>query len=97
MVVNAIEGQVLTEFKLKDVLAYGLQQTRADLKRIQRLRPPAIYREKHHDILQAVTELELLGRELRQARMQPPEGLLQERLAGIQGRLEEALLAIERF
>jgi hypothetical protein len=97
VVVNAIEGQVLAEFELKDVLAYGLQQTRADLKRIQRLRPPAMYREKHHDILQAVTELELLGRELRLARMQPPEGLLQERLARIQGRLEEALLAIDRF
>src|SRR5439155_25989835 len=45
VVVNAVEGQVLTEFELKDVLAYGLQQTRADLKRMQRLRPPAMYRE----------------------------------------------------
>ena len=97
VVVNAVEGQVLTEFELKDVLAYGLQQTRADLKRMQRLRPPAMYREKHYDILQAVTELEFLGRELRLARMQPPEGLLQARLARIQGRLEEDLLAIERF
>jgi len=97
VVVNAIEGQVLTEFELKDVLAYGLQQTRADLKRIQRLRPPAMYRERHRDILQAVMELELLGRELRLARMQPPEGLLRERLARIQGSLEEALLAIEKF
>src|SRR5438270_877663 len=89
--------QVLTELELKDVLAYGLQQTRADLKRIQRLRPPAMYREKHNDILQAVTELELLGRELRLARMQPPQGLLQDRLARIQGRLEEDLLAIDKF
>ena len=97
VVVNAVEGQVLTEFRLKDVLAYGLQQTRADLKRIQRLRPPAMYREKHYDILQAVTELELLGRELRLARMQPPEALLQDRLARIQGRLEEDLLAIDKF
>jgi hypothetical protein len=97
VVVNAIEGQVLTEFKLKDVLAYGLQQTRADLKRIQRLRPPAMYREKHRDIRQAVMELELLGRELRLARMQPPEGLLQDRLGRIQRRLEEDLIAIDKF
>jgi len=97
VVVNAIEGQVLTEFKLKDVLAYGLQQTRADLKRIQRLRPPAMYREKHRDILLAVMELELLGRELSLARMQPPEGLLQDRLARIQRRLEEDLVAIDKF
>ena len=94
---NAIEGQVLTEFELKDVLAYGLRQTRGDLKRIQRLRPPARYQERHNDILQGATELELLGRELRQARVQPPEGQLQERLAGIQGRLEEALHAVDRF
>jgi len=97
VVVNAIEGQVLTEFKLKDVLAYGLQQTRADLRRIQRLRPPAMYREKHRDILQAVMELELLGRELSLARMQPPEGLLQDRLARIERRLEEDLVAIDKF
>ena len=95
--VNAIEGQVLTEFELKDVLAYGLRQTRGDLKKIQRLRPPLRYHDRHQDILQAATELELLGRELRLARMQPPEGLLQERLAGIQGRLEEALLAVDKF
>jgi hypothetical protein len=97
VMVNAIEGQVLTEFELKDVLAYGLRQTRGDLKRIQRLRPPARYQERHNDILQAATELELLGRELRLARIQPPEGLLQERVAGIQGRLEEALLAVDKF
>ena len=97
VVVNAVEGQILTEFRLKDVLAYGLQQTRADLKRIQRLRPPAMYREKHRDILLAVMELELLGRELSLARMQPPEGLLQDRLARIQRRLEEDLVAIDKF
>jgi hypothetical protein len=79
------------------VLAYGLRQTRGDLKRIQRLRPPARYQERHNDILQAATELELLGRELRLARIQPPEGLLQERLGGIQGRLEAALIAVDRF
>ena len=56
-----------------------------------------MYREKHRDILQGVTELESLGRELRLARMQPPEGLLQERLARIQGRLEETLIAIDKF
>ena len=56
-----------------------------------------MYREKHRDILLAVMELELLGRELSLARMQPPEGLLQDRLARIQRRLEEDLVAIDKF
>lgn len=97
VMVNAIEGQVLTQFELKDVLAYGLRQTKAGLNRLQRLRPPDMYKERQREIIQAVMDLELLGRELSLARMQPPEGVLQERLAGIQGRLEESLHAVDNL
>jgi hypothetical protein len=97
VVINAIEGQVLTEFALKDVLGYGLQQTRADLKRLQRLTPPDAYQSKQHDVVQAVADLERLAKELSMLRMQPPAGMLQERLADIETRLEETLHAVDNM
>jgi hypothetical protein len=97
VVVNAIEGQVLTEFALKDVLGYGLQQTRADLKRLLRLTPPDAYQLKQHDVIQAVADLERLAKELSMLRMQPPAHMLQERLSAIETRLEEALHAVDNL
>ena len=97
VVVNAIEGQVLTEFALTDVLGYGLQQTRADLKRLQRLAPPDAYQSKQHDVILAVADLEGLAKELSLLRMQPPAGMLQERLSAIESRLEEALHAVDNM
>ena len=95
VVVNAIEGQVLTEFALTDVLGYGLQQTRADLKRLQRLTPPDAYQSKQHDVILAVADLERLAKALSMLRMQPPVGMLQESLSAIETRLEEALHAVD--
>ena len=97
VVVNAIEGQVLTEFALTDVLGYGLQQTRADLKRLQRLTPPDAYQSKQHDVILAVAELERLAKALSMLRMQPPAGILQESLSAIETRLEEALHAVDNM
>jgi hypothetical protein len=97
VVVNAIEGQVLTEFGLKDVLLYGLQQTRADLKRLQRLTPPDAYQLKQHDVIQVVADLERLAKELSLLRMQPPAGMLQAHLSAIETRLEEALHAVDNM
>jgi hypothetical protein len=79
------------------VLGYGLQQTRADLKRLLRLTPPDAYQLKQHDVIQAVADLERLAKELSMLRMQPPAGILQERLSGIETRLEEALRAIDNL
>jgi hypothetical protein len=97
VVINAIEGQVLTEFALKDVLEYGLQQTRADLRRLQRLTPPDTYQSKQQDVIQVVADLERLAKALSMLRMQPPAGMLQERLSNIEGRLEEALHAVDNM
>jgi hypothetical protein len=97
VVVNAIEGQVLTEFALKDVLGYGLQQTRADLKRLQRLTSPDAYQSKQHEVIQTVADLERLAKELSMLRMQPPADILQERLSAIETRLEEVLHAVDNM
>jgi len=97
VIVNAIDGQVLTEFALTDVLGYGLKETRADLKRLQRLPPPDAYQSKQSDVIQAVSDLERLAKELSMLRMQPPPGMLQERLATIEARLEEALHAVDNM
>ena len=97
VVINAIDGQVLTEFALQDVLGYGLQQTRADLRRLQRLTPPDAYQSKQQDVIQAVSDLERLAKDLNMLRMQPPPGMLHERLSAIEGRLEEALHAVDNM
>ena len=95
VIVNAIDGQVLTEFALKDVLAYGLRMTKADLKQLQRLIPPERYQEKQDGIVQVVAELQRLAQELSVVQIQPPAGVLKERLGGIEARLEKALSAVD--
>jgi hypothetical protein len=95
VIVNAIDGQVLTEFALKDVLEYGLRMTRADLKHLQRLVPPERYQDKQDEIVQVVAELQRLAQELRVMQIQPPAGTLQERLSSIEARLEKALSAVD--
>jgi hypothetical protein len=95
VIVNAIDGQVLTEFALKDVLEYGLRMTRADLKQLQRLIPPERYQDKQDEIVQVVAELQRLAQELRVVQIQPAAGLLKERLGSIEARLEKALSAVD--
>jgi hypothetical protein len=95
VIVNAIDGQVLTEFALNDVLAYGLRMTKADLKQLQRLVPPERYQEKQDGIIQVVAELQRLAQELSVVQVQPPAGVLQSRLSGIEARLEKALSAVD--
>ena len=95
VIVNAIDGQVLTEFALKDVLEYGLRMTRADLKQLQRLIPPERYQDKQDEIVQVVAELQRLAQELRVVQIQSPAGVLRERLSSIEARLEKALSAVD--
>ena len=94
VMVNAIEGQILTQFSLREVLAYGERAVQADLQRLKRLSVPAVYQGQHHEILGVVGELVRLARELKNAKMQPPAAELQDRLAAIRARLDEALSAV---
>lgn len=97
VLVNALEGQILTQFVLSDILAYGLGAVRGDLNALDRLTVPAGYEEKHREVLRSVAELARFARELKNLRAQPAAGKLQARLSALQARLDDSLRALDRI
>ena len=97
VLVNALEGQILTQFVLSDILAYGLGAVRGDLNALDRLKVPAGYEEKNREVLRSVAELARFARELKNLRVQPAAGELQARLSALQARLDDSLRALDRI
>jgi hypothetical protein len=97
VMVGAIEGQILTQYELNDVLAYGFRQVRSDLMQVVQLARPETFEERHGEVQQVLTELARLAKGLTRARVQPEAEALQERLSNLQTRLEQALHAIDNL
>jgi len=97
VMIGAIEGQILTNFELNEVLAYGLRQIRLRIKRLERLDVPEGYQERQTEVRQILSELERLAMELTLARVQPDAAELEGRLTDSQSRLEKALHAIDNL
>ena len=97
VMIGAIEGQILTNFELNEVLAYGLRQVRLRIRRLERMDVPEGYQERQTELIQILSELESLALKLTLARVQPDAAELEGRLTGIQSRLEKALHAIDNL
>jgi hypothetical protein len=98
VMVASIEGKVLTDYDLNEVLAYGRQEVRKDLQRFVRLAPPASYEERHREIRNALLELDTLANDITVAQDRSPlEGSWKQRLVKIQGSLGAILRALDNL
>ena len=95
VMVASMEGKILTDYDLNDVLGYGRQEAKKDLQRFARLVPPVSYEKRHAEIIKALLELDALTQDLIADQGQSSADFWQERLVHIQQRLEKMLRAID--